>query len=263
MRAATRPVAIGVGLALVAAACAVLAGPLFPFHPAPDRGIAAAVARATDLDAYLASEEAGVSGVKPALRKGIVWHDTLERARTPFAIVYLHGFSASRAELSPVIEQVGARIRANVFFTRLAAHGRVDGEAFADVHPQQWMDDAREALAIGRRIGERVVVVGMSTGALLALQLAAEQPDSAGFAALVLISPNHEPADRRARFIAGPLGRMLAHAIVGPRRSYEASNASHAELWTTTYRSEGLVALMDLVNGTRRLDLSRITYPTT
>lgn len=257
----TRGIAISLGTALLVVAVACLAGPMFPFRPAPDRGVAARVALAADLDAFLGAEEAAVPGVKPALRKGIVWRDTLTHAKTPLAIVYLHGFSASRGELSPVFESVGEQLGANIFFTRLAAHGRGDGEAFATVRPQQWMDDAREALAIGRRIGERVVVVGMSTGALLALQLAAEERRPGTIAALVLISPNHQVADPRARFISGPFGPWLARLLVGRTRTFPVANAKHAELWTRTYRSEGIVALMDLVNGTRNLDLSQITVP--
>src|SRR5262249_45000757 len=139
---------------------------------------AARVAAANDLEAYITAREDSVAGVKPAARKGIRWRDANHKTRTPIAIVYLHGFSATRAELSPVVEHAADSLGANVFFTRLAAHGRVDGEGFASVSPQQWIDDAREALAIGRRLGDRVVVIGTSTGALLAMELAAESHDT-------------------------------------------------------------------------------------
>jgi pimeloyl-ACP methyl ester carboxylesterase len=219
------------------------------------------VAAASDLDAYLIAREDSVAGVKPAARKGIRWHDAERKARTPIAIVYLHGFSATRSELSPVIEHVADSLGANVFFTRLAAHGRVDGDAFASVSPQQWIDDAREALAIGKRLGDRVIVVGTSTGALLAMQLAAESRDTLAPAALVLASPNHEPADRRARFIAGPFGPLLARAIGGRYYGFTPANAAQAELWTTRYRSEGVAALMDLVLYSQRIDVTHITVP--
>src|SRR5262249_44837427 len=158
--------------------------------------------------------------------------------------------SATRRELSPVIEHVSDSLGANVYFTRFAAHGRVDGEAFRSVTPQRWVDDAREALAIGKRLGDRVIVVGTSTGAVLAMELAAEAlyaPDTAAPAALVLVSPNHEPADWRARFIAGPFGPYLARAIGGPYYGFTPANAAQANLWTWRYRSQGVAALMDLV----------------
>jgi alpha-beta hydrolase superfamily lysophospholipase len=231
------------------------------WKPTSSTSIASQVAAAPDVDAYLARREDSVPGVKPELRKGIVWRDPAHRSKTPVAIVYLHGFSASRGELSPVIERLADSLHANVFFTRLAAHGRVDGEAFATVSPQQWIDDAREALAIGRRLGNHVVVVGTSTGAVLALELAVESHDSSAPSALILVSPNHEPADWRARFVAGPFGPTIARALGGPYRSFRPLNAAQEELWTTRYRSAGAAALMDLVLYGQSIDLSRVTVP--
>lgn len=233
------------------------------WSPQPS-AIAERVAAATDLDGYLAAREDSVDGVRPADRKGIRWLDSKKKSRTPLALVYLHGFSATRRELSPVIEHVADSLGANVYFTRFAAHGRVDGEAFGSVTAQQWIDDAREALAIGKRLGDRVIVIGTSTGAVLAMQLAAESVDSrdtAAPAALVLVSPNHEPADWRARFIAGPFGPYLARAIGGPYYGFTPANPAQAERWTWHYRSEGVAALMDLVLYGQRIDVSQITVP--
>ena len=78
---------------------------------------------------------------------------------------------------------------------------------FATATAQDWLDDAREALAIGRRIGDRVVLIGISTGALLAT-MAALEDNSPDIAALVLLSPNFAIRDWRGRFISGPLGRL-------------------------------------------------------
>ncbi len=250
-----------IGIAAAVAVCALIAlsGPLlYPRHWEPDT-ISARVAAAPDIDTYLASEESAVPGVKPALVKGVVWHDAIAKSKTPLAIVYLHGFSASRRELSPVPERLADSLGANLFFTRLAAHGRVDGEAFATVTPQQWIDDAREAIAIGRRIGDRVIVVATSTGATLALEMAIEQ--RASIAAMILVSPNHEPKDARARFVSGPLGPTLARLIGGKYVGFTPTNAAHAKFWTPKYRSAGIPAMMDLVNHERSLDLSRITMP--
>jgi esterase/lipase len=244
------------------AGCAglLLMGPCFSYHPGPDGGIAAAVNAASDLDAYLAAREAPVAGLKPNLAKGIVWHDPATKARTPLSIIYLHGFSASRKELSPVFEHVADSLGANIYFTRLAAHGLQDGDAFATVTPAMWMDDAREALAIGRRIGGRVIIASMSSGVPLALHLVAESHDST-VAGLIVLSPNYMPADPRAPFVSGPLGRPLARLIGGKYREFPIRNAAHAELWTRRYRVEGIPALMDLVNGAKAVDLSAIRVP--
>jgi esterase/lipase len=231
------------------------------WKPAADVTVAQRVDASKDLDAYLRHREDSVANVKPAARKRIVWRDSVRKTKTPLALIYLHGFSATRAEVSPVVEHLSDSLGANVFFTRLAAHGLENGEAFATVSPQQWIDDAREALEIGRRLGDRVVVIGTSTGALLAMELAIESRDSLAPAALVLASPNHEPADWRSRFIAGPFGPRLARLIGGAYHGFKPANPMQAKLWTTRYRSEGVAALMDLVLYAQTIDVSRIRIP--
>jgi alpha-beta hydrolase superfamily lysophospholipase len=252
---------IAAGVVLSVPATLALVDVASRWHPAPDSGTVARVAAAPDLDAYLAAREDSVPDIRPGLRKSIRWQDSATRARTPVAIVYLHGFSASRGELAPVPARLADSLGANLFSTRLAAHGLSDGEGFATVQPQQWVDDAREALAIGRRIGDRVVVLGMSTGALLALQLALESDDPSVPAALILASPNYAPADPRARLAAGALGPWITRRVVGEYREFSADSPAHDQFWTRRYRSRGVSALMDLVVYARSLDLPAVTVP--
>jgi alpha-beta hydrolase superfamily lysophospholipase len=249
------------GLVAVALAAAVLlCGPLFPFRPAPS-GIADLVAAAPDLERYLAEREAQHPGIKPDQAKAILWRDPTTHRRTPFALVYLHGFSASRRDISPVVESLAETLGANAFMTRLAAHGLTSPAEFATVTPQDWLDDAREALAIGRRIGERVILIGTSTGALLAT-MAALEARSSDVAALILLSPNFAIRDRRAKFISGPLGPWLARIVIGKEYSFQPASAGHAEFWTTHYPSQAIAALMDLVNRAPALPLADLKIPT-
>lgn len=242
------------------AALACLSGPLFPFTPAPS-DVAEGVAQAPDLDAYLRRREAQNSGVRPELAKTILWNDPAARNNTALALVYLHGFSASRRDITPVVETLAARLGANAFLTRLAAHGRTTPAEFATVTPQDWLDDAREALAVGRRIGDRVILIGISTGALLAT-MAALEDNSPDIAALVLLSPNFGIRDWRARFVSGPLGRPLARIVIGREYSFQPDSSGHAEFWTTRYPSQAIVALMDLVNYAHSIHLDTLKIPT-
>jgi len=98
------------------------------------------------------------------------------RRKTPVSLVYIHGFSASPKDIAPVIETLQARSAPTPFSPRLAAHGRTTPAEFATVTAQDWLDDAREALAVGRRIGSRVILIGISTGALLATMAALGTP---------------------------------------------------------------------------------------
>ncbi len=240
-------------------ALAVLSGPLFPFTPLPS-DIAGVVAKAPDIDSYLSRCEAAHAGVKPGLAKTVIWNDPTARHKTPLSLVYIHGFSASRKDVAQVVETLAGTLGANAFLTRLAAHGRTTPAEFAAVSAQDWLDDAREALAIGRRIGDRVILIGISTGALLAT-MAALEDNSPAIAALVLLSPNFALRDWRAKFISGPLGRVLARLVIGKEHSFQPDSSGHAEFWTTHYPSQGIVALMDLLNHARSIHLVTLKMP--
>ncbi|MGB8488092.1 MAG: alpha/beta fold hydrolase [Xanthobacteraceae bacterium] len=246
-------------LAVCLVALAVLSGPLFPFTPLPS-DIADAVARVPDVDLYLSRREAQHAEIKPGQAKTILWNNPAARSKTPLALVYIHGFSASRKDVAPVVETLAGAFGANAFLTRLAAHGRTTPAEFAAVTAQDWLDDAREALAVGRRIGDRVILIGISTGALLAT-MAALEDNSPDIAALVLLSPNFALRDWRAKFISGPLGRVLARLITGKEHSFQPDSSGHAEFWTTHYPSQGIVALMDLLNHARSIHLVALKMP--
>src|SRR5262245_62855511 len=108
---------------------------------------------------------------------------------------------------------------------------------------------------------ERVVLIGTSTGALLAT-MAALEDNSSRFAALVLLSPNFRIRDWRAKFISGPLGRLFAHIVIGREYSFRPDSRGHAEFWTSRFPAEGIVALMDLMNYARSIHLDNLKTPT-
>ena len=246
-------------LAVCLVALAVLSGPLFPFTPLPS-DIADVVAKVPDVDLYLSRREAQHAEIKPGQAKTILWNDPAARSKTPLALVYIHGFSASAKDIAPVIETLASTLGANAFLTRLAAHGRTTPAEFATVTAQDWLDDAREALAVGRRIGSRVILIGISTGALLATMAALEDASS-DIAALVLLSPNFAIRDWRGKFISGPLGGVLARLIIGQEYSFHPDSSGHAEFWTTHYPSHGIVELMDLLNHARSVHLGGLKMP--
>ena len=104
-----------------------------------------------DLDAYLAASEAQVADLTPGSAKRIVWAGAVG-AKTQLAIVYVHGFSATAEEIRPVPDNVAKAVGANLYFIRLAGHGR-SGEAMATATAGDWVEDMAEAMAIGRQIG--------------------------------------------------------------------------------------------------------------
>jgi alpha-beta hydrolase superfamily lysophospholipase len=212
-----------------------------------------------DLDAHLVASEAGFGDIVPGTEKRIVWAGP-DRERTPFAIVYLHGFSATHRDTAPLAEIVARHLGANLYLSRLAGHGR-GSEPMGEVEAADWLHDAREAWAIGERLGERVVLMGHSTGATLCVWLAM-QDAGPELDALVLLSPNFAPADRAAELLTWPWGGWIARAIQGPEREWEPANERHGRYFTTRYPTRALLPMMALVEGTRTLRLEMLQVPT-
>lgn len=220
---------------------------------------------AGDLDGWLAASERAVamqSELIPGTEKRIRWHSGPDRGKTDYAIVYLHGFSATRQEIAPVAERVADALSANLFETRLSGHGLIQ-DPLRGTRAEDWLDDAAEALAIGRAIGERIVLIGTSTGATLALAMA-RHPSFESVDTLVLISPNFAPSDPSAEFLTWPGGPQLAYMIAGQTRSWEPRNALQARFWSTTYPMDAVIEMMRLVKYVRgklplQLDQSVLT----
>jgi pimeloyl-ACP methyl ester carboxylesterase len=121
----------------------------------------------SDPEAYLRRSEAAIADIRPGLAKEIVWFDPQRQTRTKVAIVYVHGFSASPAETRPLPDIVARNLGANLFLTRLTGHG-ASREAMGTFTVNDLVHDFAEAIAIGERLGESVVVLACSSGAALA-----------------------------------------------------------------------------------------------
>lgn len=241
---------------LGAALVAFLVGPRVDFE---DRWVEPDLP--VDLASYLASSEARVPGVRPGDAKSIEWIDPAAPSVTPLSLVYLHGFSADRHEVEPLVSELARRLGANAYFTRLRGHGR-DGPAMGEATVESWFDDATEAVAIGGLIGEQVVLIGTSTGGTLAIW-AATRPEAAGrIASLVLISPNLGIQDPAAPILLWPWGGAIARLIVGPERCFEPKSAEQERHWTTCYPTSALLPMMALVDRVRSLPPGSVEVPT-
>lgn len=213
-----------------------------------------------DVDAYLRGVEATVPGIRPGAEKQVTWLDST-RTPTPLAVVYVHGFSADRHEVEPLVTRLGRELGANVYFTRLTGHGR-DGDAMAEATTSAWLRDMAEAVAIGRAIGDRVLLVGTSTGGTLATWAVSQPALASDVAALVLLSPNFHPRDRTSRLLLWPWGGALARLVVGDERCFPTHNELHARHWTSCYATEALLPMMALTEHVRTSALETIRTPT-
>jgi len=181
----------------------------------------------------------------PDTEKRVTWYAE-PGARTAYAVVNLHGFSATRQETAPLAERVAASLAANLFETRLSGHGHSERPMHA-VRAEDWLADTAEALAIGARLGEKIVVIGTSTGGTLALAMSKHET-AAPVSDIVLISPNLQPRNGNARWLTRPAGPLIAKFIAGDTRSWEAHNELQARYWSTSYPIEAAVEVMRLVD---------------
>lgn len=249
---------------MVLATGLALAIGIFLAGPRNALGIAAPTQRPTPphslaaLDGWLQTSEAAHADIKPGTAKGIVWA-TPAHQRTPWAVVYLHGFSASRLETAPVADGVAKALGANAFHTRLTGHG-LPGPAMGEASAQDWMADAVEAVEIGHTLGERVLLISCSTGSTLATWLALT-PEGHNVAAQAFISPNFGPKDKRSEIINGPWGQQIALALEGETRGWTPEDPREANAWTPRYPTRALFPMMALVKAVRESDLSRFQTP--
>ena len=210
------------------------------------------------LEKYIADHEA-VHNIKPDNEARIVWKDS-SRQKTPYAVVYLHGFSASQAEGDPVHRRFAKEFGCNMYLSRLSDHGIDTTEALIHFTADRAWESAKEALAIGKKIGEKVILLSTSTGGTLALKLAAEYPEDVF--ALINLSPNIAINDGAAFILNDPWGLQIARMVVGGKSRVTDANDEHAKYWNKTYRIESLTELEELLETTMTEDIfQKVTQP--
>ena len=235
-------------LLLVALVAALLGGVAYLTTPPALVNAALAPQLPDDIDAWLADREQQVASqyaLIPETEKRVTWFGP-PGERTAYVVVNLHGFSATRQETAPLAERVATALAANLFETRLAGHGHQQQPLDA-VAAEDWLTDAAEALAIGARLGDRIVLIGTSTGGTLALAMS-DHPSARAVSDIVLISPNLQPRDGKASWLTRPAGPLIAKLVAGDTRSWQAHNELQARYWSTSYPIEAAVEVMRLVD---------------
>ncbi|MBF0353428.1 MAG: alpha/beta fold hydrolase [SAR324 cluster bacterium] len=213
-----------------------------------------------DIDQWLQNTESQIPLLRRGADKKIVWLDPVKKNKTPFSVVYLHGFSANRQEIVPVMDEVASKLSANLFYTRLTGHGQY-AEAMKHVTVNDWLRDVEEALAIGNRIGDRVILAGVSTGAALATWAALQHAQDHDIAALVLISPNFWPAAPGAGIILWPWGPVINRLVSGPYRVWDPINEAQAQNWTYAQHTNISQTVMGFVGLLKAQDFTKIQQP--
>ncbi len=239
-------------------------GPRATVEPATDTTPNAADAPPATLGAWPAwlaqrEQRAGVTDTGKMAR--VVFAMPAAPARTPWSVVYLHGFSATRQETAPVSEEVAVALGANLYEARLRGHG-LPGDSMGVATARDWIDGAEEALALGTRLGDSVLVIATSTGGTLAAWLAAQpEPARRGLRSVVLISPNFGVNGTTSAVLSWPWAPVVLPRLI-PTYSWTPRNEAHGRYWTTTYPSAALFPMTALVDALSDQPLRDWTTPT-
>ncbi len=214
----------------------------------------------TDVETYLAKSEERVANIIPGAQKQVIWANPATREKTPVSLVYIHGFSATLEETRPLPDLIARELGANLFYTRLTGHG-AGSEAMATATVNDWFNDTAEALAIGRMLGEKVVVISASTGGTFASWAATRPTLSRDVAGLVMISPNYGLNNPAASVLTMGFGRDWIPMVFGAERSFEPSSPEHAKWWTTKYPTVSLLPMAASVEHVNTLRFEEIEIP--
>ena len=199
------------------------------------------------LEKEIQEREASLQNIKPDNEARIIWADSI-LTKTEYSIVYLHGWSASQEEGDPIHLETAKRFGCNLYLPRLAGHGLIETEPMLNLTAEQLLQSAKEAIAVGKQLGKKVILMGTSTGGTLALPLAGGDPD---IAALILYSPNIEIFDPTAKLLSKPWGLQLARFVKGSDyHEFDNRTPVRDKYWTTKYRLEALTQLQALVEET-------------
>lgn len=200
------------------------------------------------LEAYVSSNEAQHK-IKPNNEARIVWSNDSFKQKTDYAIVYLHGFSASQEEGNPVHTNIAKEFGCNLYLSRLAAHGIDTAEPMSTLTPEQYWESAKQALAIGKQLGKKVILMGTSTGGTNALQLAATYPND--IEALILMSPNIAINNDKAYLLNNHWGLQLAKMITGDDHITSSDDREiFKAYWYHHYPLEATVQLQEMLETT-------------
>ncbi len=248
-----------VGIVTVLLCIGYLLGPR-PEAPIFDKTLPEINFSSGDLESFIAKSESEWP-VKPDNEARIIWADSLKKEVTDYAIVYLHGFSASQEEGDPVHTTIAKTFGCNLYLSRLSMHGLDTSEQLLGLTADSYWESAKQALAIGKQLGKKVILMGTSTGGTQALQLAAAFPDAVQ--GLVLLSPNVAIKDPNAWLLNNPWGLQIARVVKGG--DYVVAKDTrpiYKSYWNTPYRLEAVVELQEMLESSMKAaTFQKITQP--
>jgi len=226
-----------------------LAGPKFP-SPKLTRDLPSIQLQTSEVESFVRNKESKLK-IKPDNESLIRWANDSLKNKTPYCLLYLHGFAACWYEGNPVNIDFAKRYGMNMYAPLLAAHGIDTAEALLDMTPERLYESAKEALVVAQSLGEKVIIMGTSTGATMALKMVADHPEL--MEGLIMLSPNVELFSPLGVIAAKPWGLQLGRfAFKSNYRMLDTKYPEECKYWYCKQRLEGGIYLQQLIEATMK-----------
>ena len=209
---------------------------------------------------YVNDKEAAVPNIKPGNASQVYYVNDVTKEQTDYCLLYLHGFSGSPEEGNPSHVDLGKAFGMNTYIPRLADHGLISPDPLLNMTPDNLWNTAKEALVVAKALGKKVILMGTSTGCTLAIQMAANYPET--IAAVILYSPNVRLANKTTWLLARPFGLQMGRMFFGGKYRVLEPDPKTEPYWDNMYRVEGIVYLQMLLEKTMKTKVfEKVTQP--
>ena len=236
-----------------------LSGPKFP-APVLSNKLPSIHLQTSEVESFVRNKESKLK-IKPDNESKIIWANDSLKNKTKYCLLYLHGFAACWYEGNPVNIDFARRYGMNLYAPLLASHGIETGEPLIDMTPDRLYESAKEALVIAQSMGNKVILMGTSTGCTLALKLNSEFPQMMD--GLILLSPNIALFNPLAAIANKPWGLQIGRlAFKSKYRVIKTKSSEECQYWNCLQRLESAVYQQQLLEATmNKKTFSKVKQP--
>ena len=156
--------------------------------------------------------------------------------------------------------KIADSLNANVFFTRLSGHG-ASYEGLDKLTAENLLRDTAEAVEIGSRIGNKVILIGHSLGGALSTLVSADANLQKKIHGLVLFAPGNSGVTRMISFMA--FAALFLNKIENdPVEEFQLpANQNWDEHFFTTLDTSVFFEASKIIMATDEVDYQSITMP--
>ncbi len=232
---------------IIVLAIVYVSGPKFP-EPHLKSELPSIHLQTSEVESFVKNKEAKLK-IKPDNESRIIWANDSLKNKTEYCLLYLHGFAACWYEGNPVNIDFAKRYGMNMYAPLLATHGIDTTEALINMTPERLYESAKQALVIAQSLGKKVIIMGTSTGATIALKMAADYPQLID--GMILLSPNVAINNPAAFLVSKPWGLQLVRYIYkGNYHLLETKFPEECQYWICKQRLESGIYLQQLLEAT-------------